>query len=107
MADQHDGPFKCIEEAHHYIGLLRDVADETQIEVSADLAAAETAGARRRVEALYVVMQKLSQLRQHLDATRRVLNDLRTLRRLLFEERDGVGGDEARVTPSPTIPPPA
>jgi hypothetical protein len=106
MADQHDGPFNCIEEAHQYIGLLRDAADETQVEVRDDLAAAEMAGARRRVEALYVVMQKLGQLRQHLDATRRVLNDLRTLRRLLFEERDGVG-DQAHDTPSATVPPPA
>jgi hypothetical protein len=39
------------------------------------------------VEALRLVAHKLNQLRQHLLASLRLLNDLRTLRRLLLNER--------------------
>ncbi len=41
----------------------------------------------RRQEALQVVLHKLNQLSLHTNKNQRILNDLRTLRRLLFDER--------------------
>jgi hypothetical protein len=38
---------------------------------------------------LQIVQFKLDKLEQHLQASSRLLNDLRTLRRLLLEERVG------------------
>ena len=42
----------------------------------------------KRVEALLLVECKLNQLRQHMLASLIILNDLRTLRRLLLGERE-------------------
>ena len=94
MAQQRRNPFDTIEDAHQYIGLLRELVGETETEVRADMRDAQAANAARRVEALYVVVQKLGQLDQHLNATRRLLNDLRTLRRLMFGEREAFAADE-------------
>ena len=42
----------------------------------------------RRLEALRLVSFKLDKLEQHVKSGRRLLNDLRTLRRLLLDERE-------------------
>ena len=100
MAKQRENPFDSIEDAHQYIGMLRDLVDETQTEVHDDMRNAQAAGAVRRVEALYVVVQKLGQLDHHLNGARRTLNDLRTLRRLMFAERESAAGDEMPAAPA-------
>lgn len=41
----------------------------------------------RRLQALHIIRHQLNQLDQHLIASRRILNDLRTLRRMLLGER--------------------
>ena len=41
----------------------------------------------RRVQALQLVALNLNKLSSHVTKSRRILNDLRTLRRLLLEER--------------------
>ena len=48
---------------------------------------AQAEGAARRLEALRLVNLKQQQLMQHMHASRKLLNDLRTLRRLLLGER--------------------
>ena len=48
-------------------------------------------GDARRERALRLVSYKLSQLGQHLATSGRLLNDLRTLRRLLQDERESLG----------------
>jgi hypothetical protein len=44
-------------------------------------------GAERRREALQLVGYNLAKLTLHITTSRRILNDLRTLRRLLLAER--------------------
>jgi hypothetical protein len=80
-------PFDTVENAHEYVRLLVEALAEAKSEIAADLDAAVAAKPDRRVEALRLVQFKLDKLEQHLKASSRVLNDLRTLRRLLFEER--------------------
>jgi hypothetical protein len=84
-----DTPFDGIEGALEYIHLLADAIDEAQVSIRQDMAGLETAdGSQRRLQAMRIVDYKLGQLRAHVGASSRILNDLRTLRRLLLGERE-------------------
>jgi hypothetical protein len=80
-------PFDNIESSHEYVSLLADAIQEALAEVEADIALAGADGAQRRKEALQLVLFNLNKLNGHMTGARRILNDLRTLRRLLLEER--------------------
>ncbi len=80
-------PFDSIEGAQQYIRLLLEAITEGKQDVQRDLEAAAGAKPDRRVEALRLVEFKLAKLEQLLHSSSRVLNDLRSLRRLLLEER--------------------
>ena len=80
-------PFDSVESAYEFVGLLRESIDEAYAEIQDDTDAAQAQGAERRVQALRLVDLKLNQLRQHTLASLIILNDLRTLRRLLLRER--------------------
>jgi hypothetical protein len=83
------GPFDSIEGAYEYLRLLGDAVEDALGAIEEDTARAQQATeAERRVEALRLVGYKLKQLRDHLVAGRRILNDLRMLRRLLLSERE-------------------
>ena len=82
-----ESPFETIESAHEYVTLLREQVQEVKTGIVEDLASAQREGAARRVDALRLVDYKLDQLASHLAATKRLLNDLRALRRLLLGER--------------------
>ena len=60
---------------------------EAKQEIDADRAAATNARLERRLQALQLVQFKLGKLENNLQNSSRLLNDLRTLRRLLLEER--------------------
>jgi hypothetical protein len=79
--------FDSIEEAQEYIRLLREVVTETRESVRHDMAEPAGGDSRRRRDALMLVDYKLEQLHQHLATSSRLLNDLRTLRRALYGER--------------------
>lgn len=80
-------PFDSVENAHEYISLLVEAIAEAKAEIVTDLAAATHAKSKRRTQALQIVHFKLDKLDQHLKTSSRLLNDLRTLRRLLLDER--------------------
>ena len=81
-------PFDSIEGAQEYVALLAEALEEAAAAIEQDTETnGEGPGAERRLQALRIVSYKLSQLRGHLSASRRILNDLRTLRRLLLDER--------------------
>jgi hypothetical protein len=85
-------PFENIESAYEYMALLREAIDDAYAGIQADIAEARAAaGAERRIEAFLLVEHKLNQLRRHTMASLILLNDLRTLRRLLLRERGGAG----------------
>ena len=86
MAQQRT-PFDRIEGTLEYIGLLRETIQTTKIEVQRDVVHAQSERAERRLQALQLVTYKLERLGRHIDASHRLLNDLRTLRRLLLDER--------------------
>jgi hypothetical protein len=87
MSYRSETPFDNIESSHEYVSLLADAIEEALAEVEADIALAGADGAQRRKEALQLVLFNLNKLSGHMAGSRRILNDLRTLRRLLLEER--------------------
>ncbi len=80
-------PFDNIESSHEYVSLLAKAVDDAIAEIDADIALASGSEADRRKEALQLVRFHLGKLSGHMTSSRRILNDLRTLRRLLLEER--------------------
>jgi hypothetical protein len=88
MSDHHAvTPFDNIESSHEYVSLLAKAVDDAIAEIDADIALASGSEADRRKEALQLVRFHLGKLSGHMTSSRRILNDLRTLRRLLLEER--------------------
>lgn len=85
---QSETPFDSIESSHQYVALLAQAIEEARADVQADIALAVADRADRRREALQLVLYKLEKLESHMSASRRILNDLRTLRRLLLDERE-------------------
>ena len=87
MTDPQQTPFDSVENAHQYLQLLVEAIAEAKAEIATDLSAAMKAKIQRRVQALSIVQFKLDKLEHHLTTSSRLLNDLRTLRRLLLDER--------------------
>ena len=81
--------FESIESAHEFIVVLEGAIIEAVRDVQDHLDKAATEGDERRTRALSLAMFKLNQLFLQMHKSRRNLNDLRTIRRLLFSERDG------------------
>jgi hypothetical protein len=86
MDDQ--DPFATIESAIEFFGLLESAIADADADVNGDLRAAIAEDADRRAEALRLVTYKLEKLEFHAGRCKRLLNDLRTMRRLLFAERE-------------------
>ena len=84
---QPETPFDNIEGSHEYVRLLSEAIAEALAEVEADVELASVSGAERRKQALQLVHFKLTRLQAHMVSSGRLLNDLRSLRRLLLEER--------------------
>jgi hypothetical protein len=93
-------PFDSLEGSLEYIALLAEVIEEARQDVDAEIALAVAESAERRREALQLVAYNLAKLNLHMTTSRRILNDLRTLRRLLLDERRGV----AAAAPAKSMP---
>ena len=87
MSYSSETPFDNIESSHEYITLLSEAIAVALAEVEEDIALAGADGADRRKEALQLVLFNMNKLKAHMTSSGRILNDLRTLRRLLLEER--------------------
>lgn len=88
MKSQTDDPFGTIESAHDFVTLLAaaisQAKEELQVDVDRESASPDLS---RRIDALRVALYNVEKLEFHLNRSTRILNDLRTLRRLLFAER--------------------
>jgi hypothetical protein len=80
-------PFDSIEGSLEYIALLREAIETAKRSVAQESERAREEAATRRIEALQLIAYKLDRLACHVDASRRLLNDLRMLKRLLLGER--------------------
>jgi len=90
MAGEHelsDSPFDTIESAQRFVDLLLREVEHAKKDLDENIADAAREEAARRIDALRLAHFKLKQLADHLTESRRALNDLRTIRRLLAGER--------------------
>jgi len=90
VAEEAETPFDSIEGSHEYVAMLAEALAEARRDVEAEIATADRESAERRKGALLLVSYNLAKLNLHITASRRILNDLRTLRRLLLEQRESV-----------------
>jgi hypothetical protein len=97
MDYQAETPFDSIEGSHEYVALLAEALDEARRDVESEVAAAGRDGAERRKQALLLVSYNLAKLNLHITTSRRILNDLRSLRRLLLAERNPRPEEDVRV----------
>ena len=88
MSHQAETPFESIEGALEYVSYLLEATQEAQDHIGTEIVRAAEPQLARRKQALQIVNYKLVKLHSHVAASRRILNDLRTLRRLLLEERE-------------------
>ncbi|MGE5645942.1 MAG: hypothetical protein ACM336_09150 [Acidobacteriota bacterium] len=97
MDDPQESPFENIESAQQFVELLYEAIGEARREVEAEAARPQP---ERRLQALQLVGYNLAKLSIHMETSRRILNDLRTLRRLLYQER---GNHEEEPTEAPDL----
>lgn len=83
MEDQ----FETLESAHEFVALLAETVAEAKQELESDVQRESASNVSRRLDALRMALYGLDKLELHLNRSRRILNDLRSMRRLLFEER--------------------
>lgn len=86
MPPQSDKPFESIESTYDFFRLLSDSVADAKHDIQAQIESQSTSKSRR-VDALRITSYSLEKLESHVTQSRRILNDLRSLRRLLFEER--------------------
>lgn len=98
MSDEQTQPFATIESALAFMDLLAAAIDETHADVLEDVAAAQSSGEQRQVEALQLVNYKLEQLSIHVAKSERLLKDLARLRALIMDEQKSGSREAATAT---------
>jgi hypothetical protein len=98
--DQPESPFENIESAQQFVELLCDAIEEARREVESEVSRAHP---ERQLQALQLVSYNLAKLSLHMGTSRRILNDLRTLRRLLYQERAGQEEERAESAGTPDL----
>lgn len=83
MDDAVPQPFDSIESTQEFMLLLASSIEEALRELESDRCEAVAMSESRRVEALDLALYKLKLLDTHVHKSRRILNDLRAIRRLL------------------------
>ena len=87
MSYRRETPFDNIESAEQFVGLLIEAIKESRRDVDGEIARAEADRSGRSKKALQLVSTNLAKLSQHMATSRRILNHLKTLRRMLLQER--------------------
>jgi hypothetical protein len=87
FAEAIEQPFDSIESAHEYMNILAATTLEVMSDLKRDRERALRGGEVRRAQAIDLAIFKLKMLGCHVHKSRRMLNDLRILRRLILNER--------------------
>jgi hypothetical protein len=88
MRSRMEDQFETLESAQEFVTLLSETVAEAKRQLESDVQRESASNVSRRLDALRLAQYGLGKLELHVNRTRRILNDLRTLRRLLFEERE-------------------
>jgi hypothetical protein len=95
-------PFSTIESAHEFLALLGETIDDALHEVREELEACSGPQQQRKIDALQVVFYTTTKLSSHVATSRRLLNDLRTLRNLLQRNNEAAGVRAAKIAQDAT-----
>ncbi len=88
MADSRtDNPFDSIESAHDFMTILAETVLDAMKDLHRDHQIALRDGETRRAQAIELAIFKAKSLNCYVHKSRRTLNDLRTIRRLILSER--------------------
>ena len=87
MSDDIEQPFDSIESAQEFMNVLALTALDVIKDLSHDRERALQNGDKRRAQAIDLAIFKLKTLGCYVHKSKRTLNDLRTLRRLILNER--------------------
>lgn len=104
--------FDSIESAHDFVSLLSEAVADAKRDIDNDVQREANGKTSRRLEALRLTSYSLEKLESHMTKSRRILNDLRSLRRLLFQERasansaKGMGGSAVKIVEPAVSKPP-
>ena len=85
--DMIERPFDSIESAQDFMNVLAETILDVMKDLRRDQDAAMQDGQQRRAQALDLALFKLKMLGCYVHKSRRALNDLRMLRRLILNER--------------------
>jgi hypothetical protein len=88
--DQIDQPFDSIESAQAFMEILAETIFDAMKDLNFEQQLAAESGAERRAKAVELALFKLKMLTCYVQKSRRTLNDLRMLRRLILNERETV-----------------
>lgn len=97
-------PFDSIENAQEYLRLLSEVIAEAKQSVEADFCCVRAAGDSQTSRALQLIGYKLEKLGTHIRMSRRILNDLLMLGRLLGKQSNTKSDDSNHAAASQNEP---
>ena len=86
-ASEVGGPFDSIESAHDFMDVLAQTVLDAMQDLRKEEQIALAQGYTRRAKAIGLALFKCKTLVCHVHKSRRALNDLRTLRMLILDER--------------------
>lgn len=84
--DEIEQPFDSVESAYNFMNVLADTILEAMKEVSEEKQVALREGQLRRAQAIELALFKLKMLTCYVHKSRRTLNDLLLIRRLILTE---------------------
>jgi len=102
MKPQIEDQFESLESAHEFVALLAETVADAKRELESDVQRESASNVSRRLDALRIALYSLDKLELHVGRTKRILNDLRTLRRLLFEERGRTSATQSPTAQHPS-----
>ena len=85
--EQIEQPFDSIESAHDFMNVLAETVVAAMKDLHRDHQIALRDGQERRARAIELALFKAKTLNCYIFKSRRMLNDLRTIRRLILNER--------------------
>ncbi len=100
MPERCEDAFGSLESAQEVLALLAEAVSETKRDVDGEIAEHISSNGSRRIEALKIAAYDLEVLEHHIYRSKRLLNDLRMLRRLLLEQR-GTPEEQLPAEPAP------
>jgi hypothetical protein len=107
MSQRIEQPFDSIESAYDFLRILSETVTEAKRDLEGDVQRESSSGSSRRLDALRIAFYSVEKLELHINHSRRILNDLRSLRRLLFAERatpKAAIGLKPVAAPAPEMP---